>query len=46
MPVWTAGRTCFAQKARLDEGVPQANPDLPTLGAYKLLEKTETLLAV
>ena len=32
----------FAQKARLDEGVPQANPDLPTLGAYKLLEKTET----
>lgn len=32
----------FGEKAALDEGVPESNPDLPTLGPYRLLEKTET----
>jgi peptide/nickel transport system substrate-binding protein len=36
---WT-GR--FADLANLDEGIPEHNPDLPTLGPYKLLEKTQT----
>ncbi|MBV7328627.1 ABC transporter substrate-binding protein [Chloroflexi bacterium TSY] len=32
----------FRSKAVLDEGVPENNPELPTLAPYKLLEKTET----
>jgi peptide/nickel transport system substrate-binding protein len=36
---WT-GR--YGNLADLDEGIPEHNPDLPTLGPYKLLEKTQT----
>ena len=32
----------FGEMAALDEGVPESNPELPTLGPYRLLEKTET----
>ncbi len=39
MDSWMA---LFVNMAHLDEGIPEHNPDLPTLGPYKLLEKTET----
>jgi peptide/nickel transport system substrate-binding protein len=32
----------FGQFAELDEGIPVYNPELPTLGPYVLLEKTQT----